>query len=258
VPSTSRLVGCACVVMVLALSSTAKAAPEELLLGVLSEQFTRKCLANGETWVDPHEEVGFVRLVPGKELSPTAARRGLRGKIVVVHGRPRTDFRAPAVKHDGRCPEAQMRSDHVWARGGARVRRSGGAALAGFEAQRLEAFTGLAVTLERGELRARFRNTLDRELTDLALTMHYEGCYGKPGTTAETRRFPRVRAGAEVRASFPALVTTTRLAGKSRTAGTFRAHHAASSLQVTAQGAGVHFDLDWTLVAPTAPRCPAK
>jgi hypothetical protein len=243
----------------LVLDGVAVAAPEELLVGVLSEQLSRKCLASGEeSWVDPHEEVGFVRLVPGKSLGPTIARRGLRGKIVIVRGRPRPDLRAPAVKHEGRCPEAQMRSDMVPARDGMRLRRGDGPALAGFEARRVEAFGGLAVALERGELRARFRNTLGRELTDLTLTMHYEGCYGKPGATSETRRFARVRVGEEVSGTFATLASTSRQAGMKRTAGTFRAHHVASSLEVRARTAGVHFDLDWKLTASTAPRCPSR
>jgi hypothetical protein len=208
---------------------------EELLVGVLSEQHQQRCLPGRQEWVDAHDEVGFVRLV-----APPARSRAwasLRGKLVVARGRAAADFRPPRVEHKGECPQAQMRSDMVWAKQGFRLRRAGAPLLGAFEASRVEPLAGLTVAQANGKVTVGFRNTLGRPLAQVVLTLHYEGCYGKPGSTSSEHRAGLLAPGAATSAELPAFVTRPGPPGQARV------HHA-FSLQLRASAAGVHVDLD--------------
>ncbi len=213
----------------------ADARTDELLVGVLSQQHRQRCLPDRQEWIDAHDEVGFVRLV-----APAARSRAwaaLRGKLVVAHGRPAASFRPARIEHTGECPQAQMRSDMVFAKEGFRLRRAGAASLVAFEAARVEGLTGLRLARSGEKVSVGFQNTLGRTLEKLVLTLHYEGCYGKPGSATREHRVERLASGATASCELPALVVE---AGGPRGP---RVHHA-FSLQLSAVAPGLHLDLD--------------
>jgi hypothetical protein len=237
---------CACALS----TALAKPTPTVLLVGVLSEQHSRRCGPDyKEEWIDPHLEVGFVRLLTARPQ----AHRTLLGKMVVARGAPATSP-PPSIVHRGPCPAAQMRSDWVWSKSGARIRRPVGPspAPAVLSAATVERFDGLEVTPSPTDVRIRFKNTLKRDLRDVTLTLHYEGCYGKPGTSAESRKLSTVRAGQEVTVSWPLVAKRGMVRGR-------EAFNAAYSVQVSSITPGVHFDLDWKLDPRGLPvGCPSR
>lgn len=230
--------------------ATLDARAEELLVGVLSEQHQQRCLPGRQEWVDAHDEVGFVRLV-----APAARARvwaALRGKLVVARGREAAGFKPARIEHTGECPQAQMRSDMVWARQGFRLRRAGAPALVAFETSRVEPMTGLTLARSDEKITIAFRNTLGRTLDRVVLTLHYEGCHGKPGSDTSEHRAGRLANGASTSVELPAFVTRPGRPGQARV-------HRAFSLQLSATAPGVHFDLDRRLADEgAAVPCPAR
>lgn len=158
-------------------------------LGFLTEQADQRCLEGGKVeWLNPHAEVGFTRVVDSDvPLAP------LYGKAVLVTG---TAVEAPklVVENTGPCPMVQMRSDWVEGRDGIRVQRGGGAGVAALHVTAVEEWDGLAAKVDGKSLVV----TLKKDLgAPVDVTVHYEGCYGKPGSTARTEK--AAKAGAVLR-----------------------------------------------------------
>lgn len=211
-----------------------------VLVGMVSEQGIRQCqgVTKEPKWIHPHLEIGFVWAFPHKDF------RFHKSRLVIAKGRtaPRPALR---VKESLDCPGAQMRSDWVWSKNGMRVRRNGSPPFnAAFISKSVKSFDGLVIR-DKGapsssEMEVAFVNTTGHPLNNLKLIVHYEGCYGKPGTTLREELVPKLGVGEKVIKIFPKVVER-----KSRAK--WRRIHLASSLQITAKPHPVYFDLDWPL-----------
>ncbi len=239
----------ATVAVLLAPAALARPA-QELLVGVLSEQWARRCTAKGDEWVDPHLEVGFVRLQPARG-APLEKARDLP---VVARGRALSSVKSARARvvDTAPCEQAQMRSDWVHARSGFRIRRPG-TRPAGFAADRVERWDGLVLSRAGERISVKLKNTLGRRLDGVVLTMHYEGCYGKPGSLAEQRRFATLAPGDSVESDFPVLKRLP--AGSASPRGGV---HAAHSVQLDGRGEAITFDLDLGIPPELAVTCPAR
>jgi len=226
------------------------------LVGELQEQAVRRCLANNkEEWLHPYLAVGFTRLVVPAALDAKA----LAGRVVVVQGTPASPVPAPAVQHQAPCMPVQMRGDWVMGKHGIRMQRgqpTGHAAPGAFRATSVAPFEGLEVTRSDDNIVVTWRNALAAALPESALTVHYEGCYGKPGSRRVLRRLGTLEPGKAVTERFPVHLVDSPRPG--RAAGRGRVHHA-HSLQITSGAGVVAFAFDvrlrrWLDPAPTCPR----
>lgn len=146
------------------------------VLGFLTEQADKQCVDGRVEWVNPHPEVGFTRVV-GTDV----ALEALQKRAVIVTGREAKDA-APPVKYDPECPMMQMRSDWVEGRDGIRVERVG-RGVAAMHVTSAAPWDGLAAKVKKGALVVTLKEDLG---APVSVTVHYEGCYGKPGATART------------------------------------------------------------------------
>lgn len=218
----------------------AKPAPpsQRFLVGELVEDGVQRCLADYKhDWVNLYHSVGFTPLKPaaGVDLKP------LEGALVVVEGHvdPAGLGRMAPVKHEGPCPMMQMRSDWVQTKSGMRVNRPGMGTVAGaFVAKQVSRWDGLKVTRKGDVLSVSLRNTFAVPLSDVRVTLHYEGCYGKPGSTSETVTAATLAPGKALSGTFGAFKEL----GEHPSG---RQLHAASSIQVRVGSDVVAFDFDY-------------
>jgi hypothetical protein len=136
-----------------------------------------------------------------------------------------------------------MRSDWEPRPDGIRIVRGAGPRVPAFAIDRVQPFTGLTVTRSGDELAVRFENTLGRRLAaPVLLVLHYEGCFGKPGTVSSSLIAEAgLTPGQTLTGTLPAYVLKERVPGL-RVGETAR--HRAQSVEVRAAGAGVVFDFD--------------
>jgi len=210
-------------------------AQKGLLIGVLQKQGIRSCDKKGKvTWLKQHHEVGFVWL-----LGKTAAANKLAGKLVVVEGKTAN---RPQVTYPPQqtCPIMQSRSDWQPGLNGIRRRRSTSNPIAAFKARSIRAFDGLSIKRKKKQLVVTLKNTLGRNIESLTLSMHYEGCYGKPGTMRVERKIKALAKKKSARLTFPIFSENPRR---------HRGHrrHIASSLAISSKAVGLYFDFDWPL-----------
>jgi len=213
------------------------------LVGVVSEQAHLSCKGGDDTifgggeevWGDPYHEVGFVRLVPG----PKVEAKGTSGKLVVALGAPAD---GPPPARPGGCHAMQMRSDWIYGKAGMRVARTTPPHVA-FRADTLRVLDTM-LTAERvpgapgpadDRVAITLTNPFDRPLTDIALTVHHEGCYGKPGATADTGKRRALDPGAAWTTTLPAFVDQKQGRGR---------WHAAAAVTLMATAPNVAFDVD--------------
>ncbi|MBW2701460.1 MAG: hypothetical protein JRF33_11645 [Deltaproteobacteria bacterium] len=228
------------------------------LLGRVSEQYVQVCLGDqNEEWVDPHFEAGFVRLIPGAGVNLAT----LAGKLALLEGRVDPNRHFPHPGHKGDCPGRQARMDWIFAKRGVRLLRSlaqGVIRPESFNIAKAKSFTGLSVTRKGDRLKVRFTNTLPLALSDVELLMHYEGCYGKPGTMVQSKSFANLLTGKTVGAEFP--VHLRRESGKNPRPGHDRSRHVAYSLQILSKDKVALFDLDIPLrqLLGQRPACPDR
>jgi hypothetical protein len=214
---------------------------EALLVGVLHKGGTRVCDAGRPPeegrWVDLHPVIGFVPLIAGQGVSRSAAK--LYGGPVVATGSVREGRPDLLPPNTERCHhEMQMRSDWVETVAGIRIKRRE-PPLPAFSATSLTPFQGLRAERSGSSVRIRFDNRLGRALRPpVVLRLHYEGCYGKPGSTEREHRAERgLPAGAALEAELPAFEELAdRPEGRRR--------HAASWISIEATGDRVWFDFD--------------
>jgi hypothetical protein len=213
-----------------------------MLVGILSEQWDRLCNGTQEAdWIRPHLEVGFVRLVPNTKVDFKPYFK----KPVVLQGGVPKDYVLEPVKHTGDCPGMQARNDWVFGKSGVRVLRSkpkGASSIKFFQADKVTKFSGLDVKKVGDKLEVTFENSLAKPLSGVAVSLHYEGCYGKPGAPTKTKELGPVKPGQEVTVPFDVLYSMEmqgRLRGLQ--------HHVAYSVQITTTSKEVVFDLDWPL-----------
>jgi hypothetical protein len=88
----------------------------------------------------------------------------------------------------------QMRSDWVTTPRGTRVQRTH-APIAHFQATSVRRLDELTVAREGDEIVVSFTNPLPFALAQVQLELHYEGCYGKPGSTSRASKAHTLEPG---------------------------------------------------------------
>jgi hypothetical protein len=207
------------------------------VVGVIHQDGQRICDARGhETWVDLHYVVGFTPLVLDEATSPAVAALHRRPANVV--GRVQALPPSAAVPSGGECPVHQMRSDWVLTAEGVRIPR-GPRAAEGVGVLRVAPFEGLQVARAGDTLTLALTNPFDVPLEgELVLTVHYEGCFGKPGADVRSSTRPDpLPPGETWQVEAPALVHDA--AGQPG-----RQVFRADSIEVRAAGNGIVFDFD--------------
>jgi hypothetical protein len=239
----------------------------QFLVGLLTEQAQLRCyreqhadrVVNKAKWVNQYYEVGFAR-VRAKSLD--LSRRV--GKPVVLDGTRRSGKPTQFILNRTLCPPAsgmpipccQARNDWVHGRHGYRLLRrkpKGATSASHFAATGMQAFEGLGVKRTNDQLRVTVQNPFAMALVGLAVTVHYEGCYGKPGTPRVTRALGTLAAGRTLSTTFAVHLSTA--GGSSR-----RRLHRAHSVQLTSQSKVVFFELDIPLskLVQQPPKCPRR
>ncbi|MCB9551501.1 MAG: hypothetical protein H6705_06390 [Myxococcales bacterium] len=229
-------------------ATAAKTTPTtHALFGVVTEQAPLHCDRGApgdpptERWGAPYYEIGFVRLV-----DPAFDPKPLVGRPVLALGTPRD---GPAPDRPDNCLAHQMRSDWIYGKSGIRVRRTHPPHTA-FHPSSVTPLGAEVLSAHRtgDQIEITFHNPLDRPLTDLVLTLHHEGCYGKPLAAERAAATPALPPGEAFTARLPAIVD---IEGRRGT------HHAAAAVTITATGEAVGFDLDVPLAAlGAAVACP--
>lgn len=222
---------------------------EVVLVGMLTEQAVRQCqgISKEPKWVHPHLEIGFVWAYPHKGFKFHKTR------LVIARGhkRPRPPLR---VKQLGPCPDMQMRSDWVVGKSGTRLRRDGSPPFNdAFSTTQVADFAGLTFKDKGESMLVSFENTTGYPLEDFKMIVHYEGCYGKPGSVRRESGVKRLEPGKRVEKLFAKVVEGNATAK-------WRRVHLASAVQISAQPHPVYFDLDWPLwrVKALKLECPNK
>ncbi len=210
------------------------------LIGVLHEGGTRVCTEPYEVhWVERTWAVGFVPLVhSADELEAIAKLEGAVVKVVgVVTDEPSTVHEGdPRPEKNVMCGQMQMRSDwEPWPKG-IRVRRGDGPDLTGLRMESIEVVKPLSGTLHDDEVWFKVSNPLERDLQDATLVAHYEGCYGKPGSTVQRRPLGMIPTGAVLEDIPVPQISMREMARGSE--------HRLDSVQLTATVEGAALDLD--------------
>lgn len=216
-----------------------------IIVGVLTKQADKKCTGKPDPeWINEHFQVGFTRIANSQvDLEPFV------GKIVAVTGAPLHHYVPPPIVHTGQCMVPQMRSDWVEGPGGMRVKRLDGGVYPAFAVRKVEVHGGVQIRKSGDDVRVAFTNHTGRDLENVKVHLHYEGCYGKPGTIDETKGFPVVKPGEEVIMSFPAL---ERREGAPKG----RADHAAHAVSVEGSGDNLRVGIETSL--PFRVPCPER
>ena len=154
------------------------------VVGVIHQDGQRICDGRGnEEWVDLYYLAGFTPLVLDDAM--TRAVAALHRRPVIVEGHVQSPPPTDPVPNAGECPQYQARSDWVFTSEGVRIPR-GPRAAEGVAATRVVPFEGLKVARAGATLQAWLTNSFEVPLTKLAITVHYEGCFGKPGSDERT------------------------------------------------------------------------
>lgn len=111
--------------------------------------------------------------------------------------------RPPLSIEPSPCPPMQMRSDWVNTPRGTRVRRTEPTGAGHFHLTSVRRLDELTVATDGDQIIASFQNPLPFALTGVRLRMHYEGCYGKPGTTSRESEPVTLAPGERIDHEFP-------------------------------------------------------
>ncbi|TVQ90004.1 MAG: hypothetical protein EA397_13680 [Deltaproteobacteria bacterium] len=215
---------------------SASAPTQERLVGVVTPQGTRQCDGSPEgSWVHPRHEIGFVRALGTTDLSP------FEGRAVMVTGRRELSPESlPSVQHTGPCPiPMQMRSDWVEGPSGIRVKRRA-PPFEAFRVRSVEPFDALTARVEGERLHLALANPMGEPLDEIRMTVHYEGCFGKPGSQTREIAHGALSAGATAEVDAPIHLHDD-------DAPTGRADYRAFSVRLDARADGLTFDLELTL-----------
>jgi hypothetical protein len=222
---------------------------DEYFFAVLGQSGVEHCpRGQASTWLDVQPTLGFVpaggAAMENQDLGP------LMDQPVLARGTSMAaPPRAPSEIEVQPCPPMQMRSDWVNTPRGIRVRRAATPKIEHFHVTSVRRLDELAVTRDGQELVVSFRNPLPFALVDVRLVMHYEGCYGKPGSTSRTTEPIELAPGAEVTHRFP-LTVDHEPTGPRKGSPNAREHRAADlvlELGEPREGATVHADLSVSL-----------
>lgn len=235
--------------MALAATPPGRPATQDVLVGVLSPQARKHCTGDFRLkWVDPHFQVGFVRLI-----GPDDGLAAMAGRPVVAFGEIDRDFQPTPIVHDGQCPVPQMRSDWVDGPHGMRVRRDPRPLFGAFRQRRVVPWEGLKARRDGDELVISIAAPDGMPLTGpTTVVVHYEGCYGKPGTAEHREILPELPMSPPRELRAPALKTETQ-----RRPG--RQVHRASTVQIIHHAERLTFDLNMSLYVLGADvECPPR
>ena len=218
-------------------------APDQptVLIGVLTRQGVESCdpVTHKSVWSDLHWEVGWVRLDVDALALDTLDE--LEGEAVVVKGKVVTATPpSPTNMGGSRCEMEQMRSD--WVRGPTGVRMWSGAATT-FSRLKATSVEQLSIVgaVEKGALKVTWKHPKGVDPADLAFSMHYEGCFGKPNSHDSDAWKGRSDAKHALSRVFP-LHYGDRSKGKHE-----RSSYGASTLRVRSTTAPVQVDLDLSI-----------
>ena len=226
----------------LSVSSEPATNPASVFVGFLTEQANPACIDGKTTvWLDPHFELGFIPITASAVPLASYANR-----LVVVRGRQdQVPARAarPTLSR-GPCFPAQLRSDWVLGREGARVRRNPREAAKTMSVEAIGLYDGLHIAVHDQRLVVSVESPVP-DIVSLDLAVHYEGCMGKPGTTEKRQRL-ELSVGAGTRVEFPVHVQ--------KGSGEYRA--AAVSLLGSTDSTRVNVNVPLrVLLADKQPRC---
>jgi hypothetical protein len=135
------------------------------------------------------------------------------------------------------CAPAQMRSDWRVTPRGMLIERDPAPALAHFRVDAVRSLHELQARADGDHVVVTLMNPVPLALADVELRVHYEGCFGKPGTMATATAVGDLGVGAQASARVPVLA---RRAGEPDGRHEFRAY----SVQLVGRGEGVVIDLD--------------
>jgi len=219
---------------------------KEILLGELHRRGSYVCTGNDPgqgKWVNISYVAGFVPLNLSAEQAQLA--KPWLGHPVLVTGQPSSALPAPPLPaNTQRCSVLmQARSDWVSTPDGVRIQRNQGPRMPSFKVASIERFKGLKAQRKGDQLTVEFTNQLGRPLAaPVVIRVHYEGCYGKPGSTKKEAEHPAALVvGQTFSATFPAIATNPGAPDGRRV-------HSADSIEVGLSGTGIHADLDASLV----------
>jgi hypothetical protein len=217
-------------------------AGDEWFLGVVSQTGVEHCPQEFDNpeWLDVRSTLGFI---PTSGTSLDA----WMGKLVLAKGQA-IPAPAPRLKVKPRaCPEEQMRGDFVDTPQGIRIDRQNHPAIGHFFVTSAEPLSSLKVTLEGEELVVEFGNPLPFALAEFGATVHYEGCYGKPGSMHRSSETKPLAVG-ETRIERFATVAEEEPPPGERKGGPSARVHLAHSIELVAEPAAgsptLHVDLD--------------
>jgi hypothetical protein len=222
-------------------------AVETRVLGLVHRMGDRTCPGGqyGDTFVNTHWAVGLVPLhaTPEMELQLEA----LRGKPALIGGSPEDGPPASArATTPEECPMAQMRSGWIETPDGIVTRRAA-PPLRGLKVASIRTWSGLSAAIAGRHVSLHLKPDLgDATLRDAELVVHYEGCYGKPGTAQETFQLGELGPKAGAGAAAP---LTTRKGNHD---------YALASVELRGELEGLHVALDVPLGAlgVSPPDCP--
>ncbi len=119
--------------------------------------------------------------------------------------------------------------------------------------ERLGEADGLDLEVGGDQLTVTFTNTFRATLPGARVRIHYEGCYGKPGSDSRTETLGDLPAGDGRTVSFPTIVDEDQGKWGIR-------HHRAYSIQVLSSAGDVLFDCDLSMgsFSVTGMECPAE
>ncbi|MEX1366503.1 MAG: hypothetical protein AB1Z98_25490 [Nannocystaceae bacterium] len=212
------------------------AQPRGYLLGVGGQSGLAHCPDGGyeSQWLDVQPTIGRVR-VSGP---PQGALDPLLDQPVLAIGRPSPAPSQPQLTVQPRpCMPMQMRSDWRSTPRGILIERSPVPTVEHFSVDAARPLHELRARLDGDSVLVELTNPVPRELEDVELRVHYEGCFGKPGSMVRTESVGGLGVGAKASARMPVLEGRP---GEPEG----RARFAAYSVHVVATGTDVVIDLD--------------
>lgn len=218
-------------------------AGDEWFIGFVSQTGIEHCGEEFEPeWLAVRSTLGFIP-TSGASLDAWMAKPVLATGQAIAD--PKLYLELDVEPKD--CPMAQMRGDWVGSPRGTRIDRRNHPAIEHFFVSSAEPLTSLKVTREGDELVVEIANPLPFALAELGMVVHYEGCYGKPGSTLESSETKPLAVGEARIERFPIIAEQTPPPGE-RKGGPMPRVHLAHSLELSAKPVAdaptLHVDFD--------------
>ncbi len=215
--------------------------PTSYLLGVVGQRGISHCPDGGydRQWLALRPTIGRV----GVSGPDDSVLDPVMDTPVLAIGQSTTapPRQAPSIKPE-MCGAMQMRSDWYETPRGMQIEREPRPRISHFEMSAVRPLHELQVQPDGDHIVVTMLNPVPVPLHDVKLHVHYEGCFGKPGSTIETTDVGTLAIGAKISARVPRLVDRAKAQPGRRS---FRAF----SVQLVAEGDRVFVDLDARLGA---------